>query len=353
MHEAGTIRHSGHCGRHLSGAERARVARKVTATGPYHHRNELLVGASEERLKDGNTTTVPSYDVLRKAAAEDRARARYYPCVIEDLNLIKRVSKRLDSSERLQCDIHLLSDSPLMVHMYNEHFLRKYGEKPTTLHLDATGSVTKTVGTTHPYFYSLVAEDVDGAYPVGHMLAEMHTVPAITFFLQQIAHDLKIATYGTRKMTPPRVVTDYSWAMLHGISLTFAGMSLPAYIDCAWAAAIGEVPMPSIVMSLCSCHLAHDASRAPVTHIGKQKTQERQMLLWLFGQMQLGLASTAARTDRPLPRDRVHLDTPASTVDCIPLDIVTSNCRRTWPAILLGGVSRPTRAYVASARCVR
>ena len=229
---------------------------------------------------------MPSYDVLRKAAAEDRARARYYPCVIEDLNLIKRVSKRLDSSERLQCDIHLLSDSPLMVHMYNEHFLRKYGEKPTTLHLDATGSVTKTVGTTHPYFYSLVAEDVDGAYPVGHMLAEMHTVPAITFFLQQIAHDLKIATYGTRKMTPPRVVTDYSWAMLHGISLTFAGMSLPAYIDCAWAAAIGEVPMPSIVMSLCSCHLAHDASRAPVTHIGKQKTRERQMLLWLFGQMQ-------------------------------------------------------------------
>ena len=40
----------------------------------------------------------------------------------------------------------------------------------------------------------------------------------------------------------------------------------------------------------------------------------------------LGLASTAARTDKPLPRDRVQVDTPASTVDCIPLDTVTSNC---------------------------
>ena len=44
----------------------------------------------------------------------------------------------------------------------------------TNLHLDATGAMTKQVGETRPFFYSIIAEDERGSYPLGHMLPELH-----------------------------------------------------------------------------------------------------------------------------------------------------------------------------------
>ena len=298
LREVGEVNHvGGSCGRHLSGEERTHVSNKVKTTGPHLVRNSMLVDADEQHLTDGNTSAVPSADVLRKAAAEARAKERYSLRTIEDLNIIKRMSSSLDtSSVNLKGDVHLLSDSPLMVHIYSEHFLKRYAKYPNTLHVDATGAVTKPVGDNRPYFYTIMTEDEHGSYPLGHMLAELHTVPAITFFLMQLEHGFKAATKTVSGMQPPRVVTDMSWATMHAISLTFAKTSLPAYIDLAWGAANGEGPPPGVIVSLCACHLAQDVARSATGHLGKPKVKERQMVLWLFGRMQK--AKTVAQLDQ-------------------------------------------------------
>ena len=102
--------------------------------------------------------------------------------------------------------------------MYREHFLKKYQQARTPLHLDATGSVTGQIGEKRPYLYALIAEGQEpdkGSYPLAHLLAESPTVPTIGHFLFRLAQSLSLVTRAS--LTLPRVVTDFSWALIHAV----------------------------------------------------------------------------------------------------------------------------------------
>ena len=97
-------------------------------------------------LLDGSVTQAPPAAVLRQAAYERRAAERHSADWAEDVASTMDVSRFEDGSSRiLKGGVQLIGKVPLVVHLYREHFLRKYHQAPTPLHLDATGSVTRQV----------------------------------------------------------------------------------------------------------------------------------------------------------------------------------------------------------------
>ena len=228
-----------------------------------------------------------------------------------------RVSQAMDaSSKALKGDIHFIAGTPLVVHIYREFFLRKYHGSQNTLHIDSTGSVTKKLGNTEPFYYAVVAGDGDEkSYPVGHMLSERHNVPTIAHFLMQMAYDYKTANGVSASMHPPRVVTDCSFALLHATCMAFNHMDLPAYLDTCWATAVeGSGRRPATAISLCTAHISHQTCSAIVARLGKKNKVERQAIMWIFSRMQQ--AGTLAELDQLFVRlCRLLMSHCAPTID--------------------------------------
>ena len=216
----------------MRGADRAAAAERVKQVGPYIAHQEKLLNAPEPELRDGNITAAPNAHVLRQAAAEKRAKSRYSTKVVEDLNIMMRINQDLDDkSKHLKGDIHFIADAPLLIHIYREESFQRYRTNMTALHLDSTGSITKKVGKTEPYYYALVAERTGTAgqsFPLAHMISERHNVPTIAHFLMQVRSDFRLANGGTAELQPPRIITDCSWALMHAVSTNFNQMSLPS-----------------------------------------------------------------------------------------------------------------------------
>ena len=214
-----------------------------------------------------------------------------------------RISQDLDDkSKHLKGDIHFIADAPLLIHIYREETFQRYRTNMTALHLDSTGSITKKVGKTEPYYYALVAEGTGTAgqsFPLAHMISERHNVPTIAHFLMQVRSDFRLANGGTAELQRSRIITDCSWALMHAVSTAFNQMSLPIYLDACWKSALEApeiVSTPSTLLSLCTAHISHQVSSAITVRLGRKKRSERQQLMWLFGRMQQ--AATVGELDQ-------------------------------------------------------
>ena len=252
---------------------------------------ELVSAAPSDQLADGNVTEAPPNKILRQAAHERRVAERYSTDWAEDRASTMEVSQAEDTtSKALSGSIHLVGKCPLVVHMYREHFLKKYHSSPSTLHMDATGSVTKQVGK-RPYMYAVIAESENGSYPLAH-LAESHTVPTIMHLLTQLRRDFKLVT--KIPLSPPRIVTDFSWAMLHAASEGLVKTSLHAYLKACWETTTADFSPPDTLISLCGAHISHRLS-----HDIKGKGVKKDAaggFMWLFARMQK--ASSLATLDQ-------------------------------------------------------
>ena len=273
-----------HAHRNLAGARRAEVAEEVSKQGAFIVHQDMVRDTPADQLLDGNITEAPPRHVTRQAAYERRKSERYSSHWSEDLLCRMEDSAAADTaSSILPGDIHLIGMSPLTVHLYREHFLRKYSGSKTVLHIDATGAVTKQIGAKRPFLYALVAEGEPGetSYPLAHLLAESHSVPTLSHFLTQLARDFKIVT--KTNFTPPRVVMDYSWALIHAVVESLSKKDLCTYLEDCWAAAMGGEAPPTLV-SLCGAHISHQFSRALAEH-GVRKAS-RPGYMWLFARLQ-------------------------------------------------------------------
>ena len=193
-----------HAHRYLAGTRRFHLAGDVQQRGPYLVRQELISAAPSDQLADGNITEAPPAKILRQAAYERRLAERYSADWAEDIASTMDVSRSEDTTSTVIFGgIHLIGKCPLVVHMYREHFLRKFSASPSTLHIDATGSITKQVGAKRPYMYAVIAECEGGSYPLAHLLAESHTVPTIAHFLAQLSRDCKLVTKAPLGITGP------------------------------------------------------------------------------------------------------------------------------------------------------
>ena len=103
-----------------------------------------------------------------------------------------QASKCCDTaSKQLTGDIHALGTVPFFVHIYKEQMLNKYKANPTTIHIDAIGSVVRKVRGKTVFCYAIVAEDETMGYPVGMMLSNAHSTATITYFLTRLSEAFK------------------------------------------------------------------------------------------------------------------------------------------------------------------
>ena len=143
-----------------------------------------------------------------------------------------------------------------------------------------------------PYMYAVIAESEDGSYPLAHLLAESHTVPTIMHILTQLRRDFKLVT--KIPFSPPRIVTDFSWAMLHAASEGLVKTSLHAYLKACWETTTADSSPPDTLISLCGAHISHRLS-----HDIKGKGVKKDAaggFMWLFARMQK--ASSLATLDQ-------------------------------------------------------
>ncbi|KAF0288512.1 Fatty acid oxidation complex subunit alpha [Amphibalanus amphitrite] len=246
----------------------------------------MLQQTPDAHLLDGNVTQAPPAAVLRQAAYERRATERYSADWSEDVASTMDVSRSEDGTSKiLKGGVQLIGKVPLVVHLYREHFLRKYHRAPTPLHLDATGSVTRQVGEKQPFLYALIAESPEAetrSYPLAHLLAESHTVPTVAHFLSQLAHGYWLVTRAT--LEPPRIVTDFSWALIHAVAEGLMKTTTLAYLETCWKAVSNSDPRPASLISLCGAHISHSFSS---TLKGKGVEGAAKMgYMWLFAKMQ-------------------------------------------------------------------
>ena len=80
------------------------------------------------------------------------------------------------------------------------------------------------------YCYAVIAADFesDQTYPVCVALSNSRMVEDITTLLLNVHRGFRLAT--GKKMEPPVAVTDYSWALIHGVFWTFRISDLSTYL---------------------------------------------------------------------------------------------------------------------------
>ena len=242
-----------HAHRNLSGERRQAAAVRVEEEGPYRVHHEMLQSAPTSQLADGNVTEAPPPHILRQAAYERRVAERHSVDWAEDMMSTMETSRSKDTSSKVvKGGMQLICKAPLAVHLYREHFFRRFHQAPATLHLDATGSVTRQVGEKRPYLYALISDSPGTAagrsYPLAHLLAERHTVPTVAHFLAQLSHSCKLTNKDS--FAPPRVVTDHSWALLHAVSEAICKTTTEAYLSACWQALTDPSKQPKTIITL-------------------------------------------------------------------------------------------------------
>ena len=81
------------------------------------------------------------------------------------------------------------------------------------------------------------------------MLSETHSVPRIVFFLQEWMRNIK------KTILPRCVVTDFSFALIHGVVQTFNLTSLSDYLEKCFEYLSLNKNKPSVPLFICCSHM--------------------------------------------------------------------------------------------------
>ncbi|KAF3837194.1 hypothetical protein F7725_004658 [Dissostichus mawsoni] len=128
--------------------------------------------------------------------------------------------------------------------------------------------------------------------PVSEMLTNEHSIPPITFWLMQFLRKLSQYT----KIKVHQVETDYSWALLQSVLLSFNKESIVSYLDRAFAICSKlkswkEIRMLT-VLHICSAHVL----KAVAQSIGRKTADKglKEFATFAFARLQNATSMTTA-----------------------------------------------------------
>jgi len=251
--------------RPAANSRRGRIARALRKGVSQHFYNKLKKTPVAE-LISGNITRSLNKNVLKVISSEVRKGKRIHDDVFMEMHLTQNIMKECDAEfHKMPGYIQHFQVDPFGVHMYTEtgigivvqHLRQK---TPLTLYLDATGNVaSKVPGQTKRLLYYSLTLPGGGQnvppLPVCEMLTNEHSVPPITFWLMQFIR--KVSQY--TKLRVQQVETDYSWALLQSVLLSFNKESIVSYLDRAFATCLKQKTWKEIqmysVLHICSAHV--------------------------------------------------------------------------------------------------
>jgi hypothetical protein len=137
--------------------------------------------------------------------------------------------------------VQVKGEMPFRAHLFSEPQIELFvnyckKEKYSYVHIDATGGVLKKMSEQNQtLLYAIVFKD--GTDPINtislaHAFLTDHTVPSITYFLANVAHEIKEVK--KRSILPSFFVIDFSAALMNSILLAFNEENINTHLNRCW-----------------------------------------------------------------------------------------------------------------------
>ena len=180
---------------------------------------------------------------------------------------MKECSSNVSSGGYIQ---HLQVD-PFGVHLYMDagiNILVEHLKQPTpvTLHLDATGGVVSKIPNQKKrvLYYALVLPGMGKdkpPVPISELITNQHSIPTLTYWLMETLR--KVSKCTSRRVQ--QVETDYSWALMDSVLLSFNKETISAYLERAHEVIAIQKTNSDLhkfsVLHLCSAHIVKAVSQ--------------------------------------------------------------------------------------------
>ena len=133
------------------------------------------------------------------------------------------------------------------------------------------------------YCYAVVAEDdISGkTYPLCVALSNSHATEDIVTLLLNVRRGFRLVT--GKKMEPPVIVTDYSWALIHGSLWAFRLPDLHSYLHFAWEYIHRDKDELSdkfgTMLVLCRAHVMHSLASVLKQEVKNKKIRASYLYL--------------------------------------------------------------------------
>ena len=244
--------------RQCKGDVRYELGKLAAEIGPSEAYHRLIGEMPKSDLDAGNITKCQNPGVLNMAANTYRDSQRLDKDIVGEIMLMKRVMVIEDStSVVISGYIQRFTISPFTIHLWSEEQLKLHA--PTTsLGIDATGGVVRKVPGQNKRMlhYSIVSggEDREPALPLGEMMTNDHCTASISNFLLVLQRDYKKVK--NKALQPQKVESDFSWAIIHSVLLTFDHCDISAYLTGAWDYLMnGKAFIYKTIIHICTAHM--------------------------------------------------------------------------------------------------
>jgi len=162
---------------------------------------------------------------------------------------------------------------PFRVHLFSEPQIERYvnyckKEKYSYVHIDATGGVLKRIPEQNQtLLYAIVFKDGTdciNTIPLAHAFLTDHTVPSISYFLGNVAHE--ITEFKKKTILPSFFVIDFSASLMNSILQAFNGENINTHLNRCWNVLnrnYDTLQLRSLsFIHLCCSHVIHAIARS-------------------------------------------------------------------------------------------
>ena len=259
---------------------RGKIA-KAVSNGVSNYYYSMLKNTPVEEIMAGNFTRSLTKDVLKTISSEVKKSARLHDDVMLELMLTQKVIKESSSHASSKGYLQRLQIDPFAVHLQTDtgiNILAQHlKQTPTALYLDATGGVVQKIPDQNKrvLYYALVLPGMGKdkpPLPVTELITNSHSIPSISYWLMEFQRKLSHTT--KRRIT--QVETDYSWALINSVLLSFNKENISMYLIRAFGIVSGQSEqIPKFtVLHLCSAHIMKAVSQAFGRKTGDRGIQE-------------------------------------------------------------------------------
>lgn len=260
----------------ITGVERTNLYDKLKLLGPSRLHMDRYLETSYYRILHNNLPE-RSLAVLRQIHAESKVSLEK-DC-FEDIRLFEGEIRKDHPDRIIKGFVQNLDQLPDQVNilMYSEESLKLLTtlqrKEELILHFDATGSVVTSKGMTkkQAFLYLAVAKSRSYTFPVCEGVSQRGRSIDISEMLGRVKTSATLL-YKQMKRLVGIAVSDFSFAMLHGMLRGLNNMTMQDYFLLCYRVLKDEVQFPAnrSVIYICSAHLIHAFSNLISKKVAKQ-----------------------------------------------------------------------------------
>lgn len=296
--------------RHVRGSQRVDVKSKLETMSAEEYLKFCEKNVDQRLIDDGNLQDCISYSSAAKMRSEVIQQKDFDKDDIIDLLMMKihqdsSDKNHPDSSPNINSYIRRINLDPFSVTLFSDEqfnclklIKNSSLNEPVTVYFDATGSVARH-GTKKIFYYAgvtpdtsipLAANDHRKVLPLFENISGAHDTFNISLLLMEYKFEFQ-KKFPSMDWPITHAVSDFSYAILNAICLSWNSMKLIEYINCLhdWATSNSNQSLQRILtfIHICCCHLPKNFSNDVKENFpkldGEQQTILKECFAGMFG----------------------------------------------------------------------